>query len=251
MEVIIVGIYVCISLNPFKNMKKDFVKVRDMELSQQLKAFHAGLLSIGKNHGFTDAEIEEAGKDAAAFAYTEFLHDKYTQHLKSLTAFKNEMKTGAGGVPVELPVLDLSGAEPVIVPDGIVSRFRAKAAKMKASANYSTAIGLQLQIEGVDVPDEDPNTAKPLIGGLRIASSKVELKWKKGSFDGIRVFRKIDGGEFVLSGFSVSPPYIDNTPLPSGSQVWTYAIQYFIDDNEVGLISDPSSISVTSTVGTV
>lgn len=226
-------------------MKKDFVKVRDLELSQQLKAFYQGLLSIGKNHGFTDAEIEEAGKDAAAFAYMEFLHDKYTQHVKTLTAFKNDMKAGSGGVPVELPVLDLSGFEPVIVPDGIVSRFRTKAAKLKASANYSTAIGVQLQVEGIDVPDEDPTSAKPVIGGLRITASKVEVKWKKGQYDGIRVFRKIDGGEFELTGFSVSPPYIDSAPLPSGSQVWTYQIQYFIDDNEVGFKSDPSSISVS------
>jgi hypothetical protein len=110
------------------------------------------------------------------------------------------------------------------------------------------AIGIQLGIEGPVVADENPDTAKPLIAELSVVASKVTLKWKKGSFSGIRVFKKVDGGEFALTGFSVSPPYTDKSPLPSTAQVWSYMIQYFIDDNEVGLISDPSSISVSTSV---
>lgn len=228
-------------------MKKDFVMVKDLDFQMQLNKFYAEIKLIGASLGLTPEEIEQAGKDAAAFSYVLTAQHSANEFVKTVTAFKNDIKSGIGGAPKEFPVFTI-GADAINVPDGIVSRLRALAAKIKTSSNYTEAIGQQLGIIGVDVPDENPDTAKPLIGGLSIVASQVTLKWKKGSFDGIRVFKKVDGGEFNLTGFSISPPYTDRAPIPSSPQVWSYMIQYIVDDDEVGQLSEPFSITVSSNI---
>jgi hypothetical protein len=232
-------------------MKKDFVKVKDVELAQQLSRFHSELSTRAAALGFSDAEIEEARKDADAFAFIDYAHGVVGEFYKTVTAFKTNIKAGIGGPVQEFPTLSFNDTISVNVPDGIVTRFRAKAAKAKSSPAYTEAIGIQLGIEGVVVPEENPDLAKPVIGGLSIIASNVTLKWKKGIFDGIRVFKKVDNGEYRLTGFSISPPYTDRSPITSTPQVWSYAIQYIIDDDEVGLLSDPASITVSNTIAAV
>lgn len=229
----------------------DFVQKTDAGLSAQLNSFHSHLVTLGVTLGFSQAEIDEAKADADSFAFLVVAHNRVKEYLKTVTAFKNDIYTGVGSAPQTFPVLNLEGIPATFVPDGIVTRFRAKAAKAKAATTYTEAIGTQLGIVGSYIADPDPATAKPQILGLSIEASKVVLKWRKGTFDGIKVYRKVNDGAFEMAGVDIRPHWNDPRPLPNTAETWTYKIQYFYDDSDVGLFSDESSINVATDIKTV
>jgi hypothetical protein len=232
-------------------MISDFVQKTDAGLSAQLNTFYSHLATLGGTLGFTQAEIDEAKADADSFAFMVLAHNRVKEYLKTVTTFKNDIFTGVGSASQTFPVLNLTDIPSTVVPDGIVTRFRAKAAKAKVAPAYTDAIGTQLGILGSYVADPDPATAKPPILGLSIEASKVILKWRKGTFDGIKIYRKVNDGAFEMAGVDIRPHWSDPRPLPNSAETWTYKIQYFFDDSDVGLFSDESSINVAADIKTL
>jgi hypothetical protein len=227
-------------------MVKDYVESNDLELAAQLKRFYEALVIHGPSLGFSEEEIREAGDDAAAFDYIRDLHFYLKHMMKAVTHMKARIRTGENPTIPTVPSLNISQEQPKMVPEGIVNRFRQRAAKAKASNAYTRQMGIKLGILAGNVSEPDMGTVRPQIKGLRITGSGVQLQWKKGVFDGIKIYRKINKGEFEFAGFDIRPHFSDPRPLPKVPETWTYQIQYFKGSSDVGQFSDPSSIHVAT-----
>lgn len=227
-------------------MVKDYVESNDLELASQLKRFYEALVIHGPLLGFPEEEIRQAGDDAAAFDYIWHMHYDLKQMMKAVTSMKARIRTGDNPIIPTVPSLNISQEQPKMVPEGIVNRFRQRAAKAKASNAYTRQIGIHLGILASNVSEPDMGAVKPRIKGLRITGTGVQLLWKKGVFDGIKIYRKINKGEFEFAGFDIRPHFSDPRPLPNVPETWTYRIHYFKGSEDVGVFSDTSSIHVAS-----
>jgi hypothetical protein len=53
-----------------------------------------------------------------------------------------------------------------------------------------------------------------------------------------------DGKGYGLLTIDTTPGYTDTQPFPAASVKWTYKAIYRLDDNQVGLWSQPASVTV-------
>ena len=123
-------------------MKKDWLETEDLKFALQVANFGDRLPNVATQLGITPAEVTAAQNDGqfASFIITANLEtEKYKQDW---TKLKDQVRYGKGGnVLSPFPVaIDTTGAPPA-VEVGIEGRFRAIVKKIKASPNYTTAIG--------------------------------------------------------------------------------------------------------------
>src|SRR5665213_1236568 len=119
---------------------------------------------------------------------------------------------------------------------------RALAQRIKKSTGYTTVIGDQLQLEGVedsvDVTQKKPAlTTRAKLGGV------VEVGFDKlgGLVEGVHVFSQRDGDAgFSLLASETHSPYVDNRPLLAAGKPETrqYKAMFFLGKSEIGLPSD-------------
>lgn len=222
---------------------RDFVQRTDAEFAIQLSNFSNELATLGASLGITAAQITAAQADAAAFAYAVASQQATREFAKGFTRYKENLRASDVAITQAIPALVLPTA-PTAVKDGIETRFRELAARIKAAPNYTDAIGAQLGIVA-EVASRTPDAdAQPTILGLVTSGGKVVLQWQRGDYDGIYVYRKIDGGAYENVGVDTKPDWEDRRPLPATPQVWTYKIIYFMNDVEIGQFSDEASITV-------
>jgi hypothetical protein len=71
------------------------------------------------------------------------------------------------------------------------------------------------------------------------------LRWTKGKFDGVEIW-KDSGTGFVKLDRDMKPDYIDKTDLPKlgVAAVWKYKMIYLMDDEPIGNWSDVVSVTV-------
>ena len=55
---------------------------------------------------------------------------------------------------------------------------------------------------------------------------------------------RADGKGFVPLAFDSTPGYVDSAPFPAAPTKWTYKAIYRVNDAQVGLWSNPVSITV-------
>jgi len=119
-------------------------------------------------------------------------------------------------------------------------------ALMKASSNYTTAIGEYLGIEA-STPDPNPDTMQATIKTRLLPDSKVKVHCNMQGADAYNVYSKrADEVNFIFIGTSVTPWFVDDRPKLNGApESRQYYNQLVIKNEEVGL---PSPI-VTVIVG--
>lgn len=222
---------------------RDFVLRSDTEFSIQLSNFSNELSTLGASLGITPAQITAAQADAAAFAFAVAAKESIKEYAKGFTRFKEGLRSGKGPSTPAAPTFALPAAPPA-VPEGVEQRFRDLAARIRTAPNYTEAIGAQLGIVAPQASRTPEADAQPAILGLALSGGKVILRWKKGAYDGIYVYRKIDGGAYEHVGVDTKPDWEDRRPMPATTQVWTYKIIYFLKDIEIGRFSAEASISV-------
>ena len=130
--------------------------------------------------------------------------------------------------------------------NGAVNDLRRAAKIIKSLKNYHSAIGDDLQIIGPKLPAEDMTKLQPVLTS-RVNGQIVLIKFKKGETGGIKLFsRRGAETEFTMLAFSTQAPYIDNRPKLTASQPEQreYFAQYFIDMNEIGLVSDIIKVTI-------
>jgi len=87
-----------------------------------------------------------------------------------------------------------------------------------------------------------PDTMKPFLK-LVNKEGKVEVQWKRGDADALRIEVDRDGKGFQFLGIDTVPHYTDTTPITAPA-TWKYRAMYLIDDEHVGQWSDVISIVV-------
>lgn len=121
-----------------------------------------------------------------------------------------------------------------------VIELRRAAQLVKANANYTNAIGDDLQVIGPDKPAKFSDDLKPSLS-MRINGQEVLIRFKKEDTDGLRIFsRRGEETNFEFLVLTTQSPYVDKRPKLTSSkpeQREYYAV-FFEDIHDVGLQSD-------------
>lgn len=211
---------------------------------------YAPLLNI------TPEEVTSSVNDASAFSYWVGQVELFTTEKEERVSYKNLLRDGpigssggtmptVGGTPsLPLAMAAVSpppGGIPVTVPPGIFPRAAKLVQRIKASLNYTQAIGNDLGIIGSGNV-VDPETMKPILK-LIFEGGVVQVQWKKGASDGIRLESDKEGTGFRFLAVDTVPDYTDTTPIIAPA-TWRYRAMYIINDRLVGQWSDVASIAV-------
>lgn len=224
-----------------------FIPSSDNDKGVWLNNFSTKLGTYAASLGVTTTEVTATIDDAAMFQYMLNLQEIYRQTLQNIIGYKNLLKRAVGQqhISASIPALPVLGTPPASVPEGIFDRVRKLAARIKASANYTTNIGSDL---GIIAPSQtiDQSTLKPEIS-IRLEAGRPHLKWLKGLTDALDLYvDRNDGNGFVLLGRLMRNEYLDIGSLPATKVIdeWSYKGVYVIADQPVGLYSAISSVTV-------
>lgn len=110
-------------------------------------------------------------------------------------------------------------------------RLSALVARIKASKNYTDAIGKDLWIV-VSKQIIDLTTWKPALA-IKIQASHPIILWTKGNAAAIEIW---GDGHFIQLAINTGPNTADNWPLPplGTSAMWRYKAIYLLHDEQVG-----------------
>jgi hypothetical protein len=164
------------------------------------------------------------------------------------TGWKNLIRGGGALPPTGAPVAPAFPTAVTPVPPGIEARFRALVQQNKTNPSYNDTIGKALGIEGSQQTGPDYTTLQPIIDAI-ISGNHVTVKWNWGGYAAwldiceIQVDRG-DGKGFVFLTYDTTPGYTDTQAFPATPAVWTYRAIYRVGDNQVGLWSNPVSVTV-------
>lgn len=189
-------------------------------------------------------------RDGDLDAYEENFVSKFTLHAPTLgmdPAFVNEIKAGINSHRLAFSTMVSKRAESKSATEdnfnkklSAINDLRRAARVIKSYTGYNTSIGDDLQIIGPDLPATDLSQLRPS-PSVKVIGQIVYLKFTKGEADGVKIFsRRGSETEFSMLAFSTQSPYIDNRPKLNASQPETreYYMMYFVDMNEIGIVSD-------------
>jgi len=159
-------------------MGKNLVESTDDGFRNQLKNFYTKLGIHGTLLGFTAAEIAEAQADSLYWDYCVNADNLIEKTARDYKKNKNLLRYGKGTEIFNgLPALPALGTAPTAVAGNLQLRFSKKAAKAKASPNYTKAIGTDLGIESTTT-SFDPTLGKPVLS-YYLNGGHPELEYTK------------------------------------------------------------------------
>lgn len=221
------------------------------EAGQQnwLNNFSAKLPNYAATLGVPAATVTQIINDAKNLALMGQTAENFKQYCVGLTAFKTILKSGnpngqAIGTLAAAPTLPVFTA----LQGDIFGRISKLVATIKASANYTEAIGEDLGIvaSSGSFSKAAENALKPNLK-IELIGGKPNIIWKKGQTGGIKIMADHGTGNFVFLAVDTSPDYLDKTTLPpmGQAQLWRYMARYIKNDEEIGDWSDIVQITVT------
>ena len=162
----------------------------------------------------------------------------------------NEAQTGTGTAAMALPVFAAPALPTgvVAVNPGALTRIFALVQIIKDSGKCTDTIGTNLGIIGSAQVGPDLSTVQPVISAS-LSGNSVNVKWGWGGNTAyldsceIQVDRG-DGKGFTLLTIDTTPGYTDTQSFPATTAKWTYKAIYRVDDAQVGLWSQPASVTV-------
>lgn len=223
-----------------------FIPTGDSDKVVWLNNFTTKMSLYASALGVTTAELTALQKDNAYFSYIISMMEVYRQNLLNLSKYKNMLKKAVGQQHIgALPALPTLATAPAAVSEGVFDRVSKLAIRIKASLNYTDAIGSDLGVispaESIDVAALQPDIKVVLEVG------KPHLKWKKGLSDAVDLYvDHNDGQGFTLIGRLVRNEYLDLTPVAADKvfEERKYKAVYVIADTQVGLYSKVTSVDV-------
>lgn len=217
-------------------MARDWYPRQQDDLGVWHANFAAKAGATGLAHGLTAPQVAQIQADATAVAAILAFILQADAFAQAATAWKTLMFLGRAGLQqVEPPA-------PVTPPDlpdehlpAIMARTRQYAAIVRASENYSRAVGESFGI--VPVQDADPTT--PRIRALALTQSQVELGIVKKGYTLAAIDSRRGGGSWEPIGVSMTRTFIDTrAPLVAGQpEVREYRAQGMRRNNRVGALS--------------
>lgn len=193
---------------------------------------------IGKDLGFSDAEVTNAVDDA-----------KYAVHI--LTALGPDIDADPGhagnavlsgqssGDFVDLPD---GGSAPTPVRPGIDTRRQARVERLKAHPKFNADLANKLKI---DTEKFEAEKYKAELGRARQTGNFVTIPFRKagGGVSGINLYRQGKGDKSPKKvGFFFRTPAIDTS---AGKGELNYTARAVLKDTEVGQASDAVSVTVS------
>jgi hypothetical protein len=192
---------------------------------------------VGKDLGFSDAEITNAVNDS-----------KYAVHI--LTTLGPDIDADPGhaanavlsgqssGDFVDLPAGD---SAPAPVRPGIDTRRQARVERIKAQSKFTADIGKKLRI---DTGKFEADKYKAELGRARQTGNFVTIPFRKagGGVAGINLYRQGKGDKAPQKvGFFFRTPAIDTSP---GKGDLKYTARAVLDGKEIGNPSDAVGVTV-------
>ncbi len=229
-------------------MKKYYLPTGDAERLAWLTNFEGKISGYASGLGITGTEVTDITKYLAMLKYVLSMDDAVITFKQDVTKFKTLLMIAPiGSVLGAVPVLTL-GAAPTITPAGIFTIIAGIVARIKASGNYTEAIGEDLKIIGADIII-DLSGLKPALK-LKLEVGNPKIKYKKNRMDGLNLYRDNDGSGFKFLKFITKATYLDEEALPTGvtTAVVKYMGIYVKNDIQVGIPSDEAKITVTKVV---
>lgn len=216
-----------------------YIPSGDADRGIWLGNFNTKLPTYASLLGITAAEVTAVQKDTAMFQYILSMGEAYKQMVNNITAYKNLLKHAVGQQHLgAIPTAPVLPTAPATVPEGCFDRVSKLVKRMKASVNYTDAIGQDL---GIVAPTQtiDLATIQPDLS-VKLDAGRPHIKCNKSYADAIDLYvdRK-DGAGFVLVGRLLKLDYIDTVSLPANTLLaeWDYKAMYVIGNDNVGLMS--------------
>jgi hypothetical protein len=229
-------------------MKADYIQPNDDAFNAQLQTFKNTIGNYSTLLGLTTPQVAMQSADAAYFDYTLKCMNLMANGSLQWTGWKN-LARGGGTPPASgAPVAPVFPTAVPVMPPGIEVRFRALVQLIKANPNYNETIGKALDIEGAQQVGPDLTTIQPAIDAI-ITGNHVFIKWGWGGNGAyldvceLQVDRG-DGKGFGLLTFDTTPNYTDTQAFPAAPATWTYRAIYRVGDAQVGVWSNPVSVTV-------
>ncbi len=223
------------------------IEKTDIALNAQLKNFGNKIGTYSAALGLTAAEVAAAKADATAFDYI-MTNQLATQTFgQTYTGFKNLLRKGGEQTLGVLPVQPVFAVAPPVPAANIEGRFRNLLQRIAHNSGYTTAIGEDLGIEAPDAAATKAslNAGKPDFKIEMSSGGHPNLRWTKGKFDGVEIW-KDSGTGLVKLDRDMRPDYIDKTNLPASgtAAVWRYKMIYLMNDEPIGNWSDVVNVTV-------
>ena len=223
-----------------------YIPSSDSDRNVWLNNFSTKINTYATLVGITAAEVTAIQKDTAMYTYIINMLEAYKQTVNNITSYKNLLKHAVGQQHLgAIPSPPTLGTAPAVVTEGVFDRISKLVKRIKASANYTEAMGQDL---GIIAPVQtfDPNSLQPELK-VNLDAGRPHIKCSKGYADAIDLYvdRK-DGLGFVLIGRLLKLDYIDVISLPSNTLLaeWDYKAMYVIGNSNVGLMSGVVSVIV-------
>jgi len=220
------------------------IERKDDAFNAQLKNFANKISMYGTTLGLTAGEIASIKADSLAVDYIFGNQRAMQTSARNYTAFKKMLRRGGGQSLGSVPVAPALGTAPPMPAANIEARFRSILQRITHHAAYTSAMGEDLGIEGAEVVFNSA-AGKPKFSIVFATGGCPNLRWKKGKFQGVEIW-KDSGNGFVKLDRDMRPDYIDKSPLPAAgvSAVWRYKMIYLMNDEVAGSWSDLVSVTV-------
>ena len=180
---------------------------------------------------------------------------------QALTRFQDLAMNGRGGSTGSLTVPKLpafttlpGGNDTPIAPMfDVMGRAAAVGRQIKAAVNYSRADGEDLGLEAAASRPLPPvDAVAPDLSKMRLTSAgNVEVVWKKGPFQGVRIevmrLNSLGAGaeEWSFLAVSTKPNYVDVArPAPGTTAIFRYRAIYLLNDAPYGQWSQTMEMTV-------
>jgi len=235
-----------------KKMKRNiYYPIRQSEQILWLGNFSNKLPSYATTLGLTAGQVTANTADCGWLIYVmqTWLPAGRAWSLASTDAVV-ESQTGDGSTAQVLPVFTAPAlpAGVVAVNPGALTRIFALVQLIKDSGKCTETIGSNLGILGSEQAGPDLTTIQPTITATA-SGNQTNVKWGWGGnvawLDSCEIqVDRGDGKGFVLLTIDTTPNYTDTQPFPATRAVWTYRAIYRVGDAQVGVWSQPVSVTV-------
>lgn len=187
-------------------------RIPGYRLAQQLPAEVA---SPGRRLRHLGSEITATQAEITFLIW--FLQNWYPavqQEAHAATAYKTMLMSGTGSIKMPLPVLPaFASSMPAVPAPGVLTRVFNQVVRIKASPNYTEAIGQDLGIITTvsNVEYAMPDITASVEQGQ--ACQQVRLGYIKHGHDGLHIESRRNGGDWEFLAINMVKPHLDDRPL--------------------------------------
>ncbi len=216
----------------------------DLGKAEWITTFASALATYAVALSVSPAAVASIAADADFFAKVILALPQFKDYVQTLTAYKNALRDGS---PVDIGNFPTPPSTPAMpaVAAGIFNRVTLLVQNIKSNPAYTEAIGKALGIIGAEIPN-DTSGIKPQ-PKVSLKNGHAYVQWHHEHTDAADLFADYgDGAGFIMVGRILTAHYLDpHTPAAGVSKVYQFKLRYVVGDEEVGVISDAVSVTVT------